>query len=185
MFTIRAICSPDPDALDELNAIERRAARQFPAGRIPDPMPTLTPAFLRSAGEAGLLFVACLDGQRVAHRRVGFAAGRIQGPFLHLSEVSVDPDFGRRGIGRGLVERIVKASRERHLRGTTLTTFSDLPWNRPFYESIGFRVIEGAALTAPLAAALAAERQQGLIRRVAMLLSNPPAETIREPAPID
>lgn len=87
---------------------------------------------------------------------------------LHLDEVAVDPDYGRRGIGRSLVEFVVTESRHRNLCATTLTTFSDLPFNRPFYESAGFQVIDEADLLPGLAGILAVENRQGFVSRVAM-----------------
>jgi GNAT superfamily N-acetyltransferase len=52
----------------------------------------------------------------------------------------------------------------------TLTTFRDVPWNGPFYERLGFRVVAGAELSAALRAIADDETRRGLdpSRRVAM-----------------
>jgi GNAT superfamily N-acetyltransferase len=52
----------------------------------------------------------------------------------------------------------------------TLTTCRDVPWNMPFYERLGFRVIPGAGLSAALRAIVEDETRRGLdpSRRVAM-----------------
>ena len=52
----------------------------------------------------------------------------------------------------------------------TLTTFRDVPWNAPYYERLGFRVIAPADQGPELAALVAeeAERIPGDAPRVAM-----------------
>jgi GNAT superfamily N-acetyltransferase len=51
-----------------------------------------------------------------------------------------------------------------------LTTFRDVPWNRPFYERLGFRVVAGAELSAALRAIVEDETRRGLdpSRRIVM-----------------
>jgi GNAT superfamily N-acetyltransferase len=66
---------------------------------------------------------------------VGFAMTEPLGEALHLEQLSVDPAFGRRGIGAALVEHVCAAAGGRDV---TLTTFRDVPWNMPFYERLGF-----------------------------------------------
>jgi ribosomal protein S18 acetylase RimI-like enzyme len=79
-------------------------------------------------------WVASLSSGELA----GYAvAGPLAGHF-HLRELSVDPAFGRRGIGTSLVETVIEASRERGFPGVTLTTFRDVPFNAPFYARLGF-----------------------------------------------
>ena len=48
------------------------------------------------------------------------------------------------------------------LRGVTLTTFRDVPWNAPFYRRLGFEVLDPEDLTPGLAAAFADEARRGL-----------------------
>jgi hypothetical protein len=52
----------------------------------------------------------------------------------------------------------------------TLTTFRDVPWNAPYYERLGFTVVEPADQGPELAALVAeeAERIPGEAPRVAM-----------------
>ncbi len=80
------------------------------------------------------------------------------------------PDHGRRGVGARLVSAVCEwAARERYA-WVTLTTFRDVPWNRPFYERLGFRVIPSAEASPALSSILQDEAQRGLdpARRVAM-----------------
>jgi hypothetical protein len=52
----------------------------------------------------------------------------------------------------------------------TLTTFRDIPWNGPFYQSMGFEPIASEKLDTRLSAVLADEVRKGLpaARRCAM-----------------
>jgi ribosomal protein S18 acetylase RimI-like enzyme len=146
-----------------LGAIERAAGQLFPAGRIPDPDSCFPVSLLAQAADRELLFVVEVAGTVVGFATCTPVAGR-----LHLDELSVHPDHGRRGHGRALVETVIDAARTRGLDGVSLTTFADIPWNGPFYASMGFETIAEAALDAPLTEALTHERAIGLSGRVAM-----------------
>lgn len=146
-----------------LGAIERAAGRLFPASRIPDPDGSYPIPLLEAAVAAGLLFVAEMDASVV-----GFAACRETGPRLHLDELSVHPDHGRQGLGRRLVEKVIAASARRELTGVSLTTFSDIAWNGPFYASMGFETLSDSDLDEALAEMLRHEGDMGLINRIAM-----------------
>jgi GNAT superfamily N-acetyltransferase len=69
---------------------------------------------------------------------VGFAMVRARGNGLYLDQVSVTPDYGQRGLGRALVLAVIKEAERRKLPYVSLSTFRDLPWNGPFYASLGF-----------------------------------------------
>lgn len=114
----------------------------------------------------GLLWVATA-GREV----VGSAVAQVQDDALHLAEMSVHPDHGRRGLGTRLVRAVQHEAGRRKLSAVTLTTFADLPWNGPFYERLGFRSVACTELTPFLAATLERERQLGFTARVAMRLA--------------
>ncbi len=80
------------------------------------------------------------------------------------------PAHGRRGLGTRLVEEVCHWADAGGYGSITLTTFRDVPWNMPFYERLGFRVIPGAELSAALRAIVEDETRRGLnpSRRVAM-----------------
>ncbi len=96
-----------------------------------------------------------------ANRIHGFISAERQAEALHVHEVSVRHDSQGRGLGRQLVEAAMGHARSAGLRGVTLTTFAEVPWNAPFYERLGFRRIPLAALDRRLAEQLAAEYAQG------------------------
>lgn len=161
---MNAIIRPG-DAADVhlLAAIEIAAGEMFPASRIPDPDVIFPLALLEKSSAEDLLFVA-----DVAGRVVGFATSTIVTDRLHLDELSVHPEFGRQGLGRRLVKVVLDTAQDRNLSGVSLTTFADIPWNGPFYQSMGFTVLAEESLDESLTAALAHERELGLTERVAM-----------------
>ena len=83
---------------------------------------------------------------RKGHSLVAEADGRIVGflstePFrreLHVREFSVRPDHQGKGIGAVLLRAVAIDARNSGFAALTLTTFSDVPWNAPFYARHGF-----------------------------------------------
>ena len=105
-------------------------------------------------------------------RPVGFALVLQDEGTAHLEQLSVLPEFTRRGYGRQLVRGAAEESRKRGHTQLTLRTFADVPWNAPFYGTCGF------VLTAPETKfhrkLVAAEDELGLPkygRRVQMTLN--------------
>ena len=60
----------------------------------------------------------------------------------HIEQVSLVPDRQGAGVGRRLIEAAVEWARSGDRPAVTLTTFTDVPWNRPLYEHLGFRVLD-------------------------------------------
>jgi GNAT superfamily N-acetyltransferase len=151
------------DDIPTLRGIERAADRLFPEGRLPiDGGSYPDPAFTRALSE-GLLLVADVRGAVS-----GFAVAEPVGQAFHLHLLAVHPDHGRRGIGRALVLRVIEEASRRDLASVTLTTFEDLPWNAPFYQTLGFRILPQTKQSRMLKATLEEERASGMSMRVAM-----------------
>jgi GNAT superfamily N-acetyltransferase len=113
---------------------------------------------LRDAQRAGLLWIA-----RATDRRpVGFALVELLGGQPHLEEIDVHPAHGRRGIGTALVNAVLSWARDAGYHAVTLTTFLKIPWNAPFYERLGFRVLDAAAWSPELEAIVRDESSRGL-----------------------
>ena len=146
-----------------LQAIEHAADRLFPPGRLPDPDDVMPLAELAKAQDDGLLWVAALEGAIA-----GFAVSQVSGDLLHLAEMAVHPDYGRCGIGTQLLTAVIQQAVDRNLSGVTLTTFRDIPWNAPFYEKRGFRILSSSELTPMLRDILTQEKRLGMENRVAM-----------------
>ncbi|MCD2441829.1 GNAT family N-acetyltransferase [Agromyces sp. SYSU K20354] len=69
---------------------------------------------------------------------VGFVHVLESDGIAHLEQLSVLPQYGRRGYGRRLVEAAMDEARRRGYDRLTLRTYADVPWNAPFYARIGF-----------------------------------------------
>ncbi|NAZ78390.1 GNAT family N-acetyltransferase, partial [Kineococcus sp. T13] len=80
----------------------------------------------------------------------------------HVEQVSVDPAWGRRGLGRALLEAAAGRAARRGLAALTLTTFADVPWNAPYYARLGFAVLPDDRLGPGLRAVVERERAHGL-----------------------
>lgn len=112
----------------ELIAIERAADTLFAVagyGTMPPP------ADLDDLADAALLLVA--GGPPVGYVRVEFAGGQ-----PHIESLSVRPKFMRQGIGSALVEAACGWAAEQGFPEITLCTFAEVPWNGPFYATLGF-----------------------------------------------
>lgn len=101
----------------------------------------------------------------------------------HIEQVSVHPAAARRGLGNGLIAHTDRWAAAEGLAALTLTTFSDVPWNAPYYARLGFRVLTGAELTDGLRKIRAQEAEHGLDRwpRVCMRRDVPQLTEINRP----
>ncbi|MEX0954807.1 MAG: GNAT family N-acetyltransferase [Rhizobiaceae bacterium] len=116
----------------------------------------------------GAVFVAVEAGAAP----VGYAVARRLGSWSHLRELAVHPDHGRKGMGRALVGAVVAAARKTGRSGVSLTTFRTVPFNRPFYATLGFRELPLADAPELLAEAFRREVPSGIdpADRLLMLL---------------
>src|SRR3954447_7388635 len=80
----------------------------------------------------------------------------------HIEQVSVLPEQAGRGVGSALIEHAGRWARDRGLAALTLTTYVEVPWNGPYYESRGFRYLTEDEETAGLRSIRARERRCGL-----------------------
>lgn len=93
---------------------------------------------------------------------IGFLSAEIFGDDLHLWEISVRREAQGQGHGRALLANAIADAKRRGLRAVTLTTFSNVPWNRPFYETLGFRCLFPNEMGSRLSQILQNEREHGL-----------------------
>lgn len=93
---------------------------------------------------------------------VGFLTAEMFGSCIHIWVIAVMHSAQGRGIGKRLIESAVSLGAAREMSAVTLTTFRNVPWNRPFYERVGFRVIEPLELDRRLRAVLQAEAEHGI-----------------------
>jgi GNAT superfamily N-acetyltransferase len=159
-----------PEHVDKLPDIERAAATRFGDSLPESVLAHVTPRDnLATAQQAGLLWVA-LEPEGTP---VGFAVASIRGRRVHLEELDVLPEYGRKGIGTALLAAIEDHALASDCIEMTLTTFRDVPWNAPFYARVGFEVIPDHELEPEFIRRLADEAALGLdrSRRVAMRMS--------------
>jgi ribosomal protein S18 acetylase RimI-like enzyme len=130
------------DDVPAIMAVEVAAGERFRA--IEDPRiarcadaPPYSRAGLERASVEQRSWVAVDDGGSI----IGFAVAWVVDGEGHLDELAVAPEHGRRGVGRALVDEVVAWTVAQELPSITLTTFRDVPWNGPYYEKLGFRVV--------------------------------------------
>jgi GNAT superfamily N-acetyltransferase len=147
-----------------VQAVEDAAATMFDDNGLLDGIPDepTDAASLRAAVREARLWVAVVDGRSGEAEVLGFALARWCGPDAHLQELDVVPKWGRRGIGRRLVAEVMAWAVEHDRPRVTLTTFTSVPWNAPFYERLGFAVLPHADWTDALRETWEHERSMGL-----------------------
>lgn len=103
-------------------------------------------------------------------RPVAYLLSSVVDGSAHIDQVSVAPAHGRRGLGAALIDRLEATARGEGRPSLTLTTFRDVPWNAPYYERLGFVVVEAADQGPELRALVAREADSipGNAPRVAM-----------------
>lgn len=145
--------------IHSLPAIELEAA-QLLKGYAPDSVlaSTTDERTFADAVHDGRLWVA-LTGTRP----VGFALVEMLADDLpHLEEIDVEPIHGRRGLGTALVRTVCEWATVSGYPMLTLTTFRSVPWNYPFYASLGFVEIPRDELRPELVALVSDEADRGL-----------------------
>lgn len=107
---------------------------------------------LLEAVDAGRIWVAEQGGVVAA-----YVLGEVLDGAAHVAQVSVAPSHARRGIGRLLVERVEEWGRAAGRPATTLTTFTEVPWNGPYYARLGYTVLPAERIGPELARTMAHE----------------------------
>ncbi len=136
------------DELPALFEVEREASLLFKetihfalAENIPNDQAKYR-RFLRE----GVIYVAIDDHENL----LGFALAEEIGCQGFLTELYVHPKYGRRGIGRQLIEAVKEWCLGRGYNEIRLTTFMDVVWNAPYYARLGFQPIKEEDLTEAL-----------------------------------
>lgn len=162
-FKIRSAKKTD---IPLLNAIEAAAGTIFPVGTLSEDILAERVSYeaLANAMSQGRLLVAVDSGQALA----GYAFWQTVDGSALLAQMDVHPQHGRKGIGSALVARIISQITQAGFPHLYLTTFSDVPWNAPFYQKLGFVLLNADNQPDFITDILCAERARGLNNRVAM-----------------
>jgi GNAT superfamily N-acetyltransferase len=107
----------------------------------------------RPGQAAGTIWVA--EGA-TSGELIGFLAASRHDDRLHIDEFAVVQAWQGRGLGRRMMAHVIDWARREGLAALSLTTFRSIPWNAPFYRSLGF-----ADWTEDLAADVEAEMARG------------------------
>ncbi len=149
-----------PEDAEFLPAIEQSAAQLFKA----DPQlahlanaEVITQERHRILIGKGRCLVALHD-----NRIAGFLSAISVGREIHILELSVHADCQRMGMGSGLVRAAIVDARNSGFQALTLTTFSDVEWNAPFYAALGFVAVEDLSAHPRLAELLVKETATAL-----------------------
>jgi GNAT superfamily N-acetyltransferase len=156
---IRAVTVAELPVLQQIEVAAGRCFRDvgMPEVASDEPLPVDALDGYRLAGHA---WVVADDADAV----VAYLIAEVVDGNLHIEQVSVHPGSARRGLGRLLIEHAAEVAAADGLRALTLTTFTDVAWNAPYYERCGFRRLTDDELSPGLRAIRRAEAARGLDR---------------------
>lgn len=157
----------------EIPKLEQAAAALFSTEDVPAQLRYRVTAWeaLREAQQDGRLWVAVQESGRA----VGFALAEVADGEAYLTEVDVDPEHARRGLGTRLVAAVTEWAEDEGFAWLLLVTFRHLPWNAPFYRKLGFVPVPEDAIGPELRDIFFEEAQAGIdvTKRIAMRLALP------------
>jgi GNAT superfamily N-acetyltransferase len=171
MLRMYKIMKARPEDISSLPVIELAAAKLL-LGYAPKKVleETTSQDELHHAQRLGLLWLAVHED-----RPVGFAHVKlIEANAVHLQEIDVHPEHGRRGLGTNLIREVCSWAANTGFSSITLTTFRTVPWNMPWYLRLGFEAVSPDELGPALLSILREEELRGLDpkTRVAMRRSS-------------
>jgi len=105
----------------------------------------------------GTSWVAEVDRQVV-----GFVCAELAAKDLHVWLLAVRMEWQAKGIGRKLMGTVMDYARRNGYKSVTLTTFREVPWNEPFYRSLGFVVLDQENIDSRLTQILDEEIEHGI-----------------------
>jgi GNAT superfamily N-acetyltransferase len=149
-----------PEELAALPDVEHLAGQQFLDSPHPSVarMPVQSLEQLHEYQRHGGAWVAVTrDGDIAA-----FAVCKEVDGALFIAELAVHPAHARRGLGGAVVGLLGAWGRERGYPALLLTTFGDVQWNAPYYQRLGFRILQNYELGPGLRTIRAHETELGL-----------------------
>lgn len=155
--SVRAMAVADLAVVREIERSAGERFREVGLGSVADDEP-MSADELVAYIEADRGWVATFDGVEV----VGYVLVAVVDGDAHVEQVSVRPDFQGYGVGRTLMAHARGWAVSGGCSGVTLTTFDDVPWNRPLYEHLGFRVLDLREIGPELRAIRISEAEHGL-----------------------
>ncbi|MDI2129634.1 GNAT family N-acetyltransferase [Yinghuangia seranimata] len=155
---IRPATAADSPVLQDIETAAGELFRSTGMDAIADDEPFPADVLARYAHD-GRSWVAVDDDRPVGYLLVDLVDGN-----WHIEQVSVHPDHAGHGIGRALIDHVADEARRAGSPALTLTTFTEVPWNAPYYARCGFRALPDDEVTPGLRAVRATEAEHGLDR---------------------
>ncbi|NXY93774.1 GNAT family N-acetyltransferase [Streptomyces sp. BR123] len=156
---IRAVRLDELPLLQDIERVAGQCFRDIGMPEVADDEP-LPLGELARYHHAGLAWVAADDADAPTAYLI---ADRVDGN-LHVEQVSVHPDSSRRGIGRLLLDHLAAHATSTGAPALTLTTFTRVPWNAPYYTRCGFRFMDDSSIAPGLRKIREREAAHGLDR---------------------
>lgn len=78
---------------------------------------------------------------------IGFINAESHHDSLFICEVSVCQQWQGQGLGKQLIKQVLDAALAHNITTVTLTTCRDVPWNAPYYQRLGFEILNKSQLT--------------------------------------
>lgn len=156
-----------PDELSEIVGIEAAADESFASFDPPEPLEHGELVDYQPACDDGRVLVAVADGHIAGFVRIEYMDAH-----PHVEQVSVHPSYAGRHIGASLMAAAEQWALDNGHHTMTLTTFSNIPWNAPYYERLGWATLADADQGPELRARRIAEAplefwpRQAMIKRV-------------------
>ncbi len=166
MFSVRPATELDADRLQAIERLAGERFREVGLAEVADDEPPSVQELRRQARDGRCWVAVCTAGTPVGYATVSEVDGR-----AHVDQMSVHPDHQGIGAGRALIEQVRVWALKTGRDAITLTTYSDIPWNRPLYEHLGFRVLDESEIGGQLRAIREAERARGLDLRPRVCMS--------------
>jgi GNAT superfamily N-acetyltransferase len=160
-YEIRFATPEDVNALPDIERLAGLLFKTHPEDLgIPESMyeESNTVETFAAAQAAGRLWVATTAGGEL----VGFALVIELDGYAHLDEIDVLPSHSGQGIGSSLLAAVCSWAKDTGYPAVTLRTFRAVPWNAPFYQNRGFRIVDSSALAAAHRGLETSERARGL-----------------------
>jgi GNAT superfamily N-acetyltransferase len=154
---VRPAVRDDLIAVRDIEWAAGQRYREYGLDHVADSEPASVEVLLRYVTD-GRAWVATGDVGQI----IGYVLADIIDDGGHIEQVSVGPVHQGQGVGRALIKQVEGWATSKGLTALTLTTFGHIPWNRPLYEHLGFRVLSPGEISPGVQALREAEAEHGL-----------------------
>lgn len=157
MVLVRPTVHEDLVKLREIERASGQRYREYGLDNVADDEPAPVDVLARYADDGRSWVAVEESGEPIGYILVDVIDGA-----GHIEQVSVAPAHQGKGVGRALVEQAKGWASSKDLVALTLTTFRHIPWNRPLYEHLGFRVLAQHEISPGVQAVQESEAEHGL-----------------------